>query len=289
MMRGVCTTAVWLGLSSEGSWGGGTPACRPRVLTCCVPVTRRCSLPFLLSCTSPLGHLQLSAWVRIRVRHSGWRLQHAPCRCNTSPHGHPHTCAGAPSGSVANFLRMAKGEAGQGQFATPVGVYCAVWALLTAAAFIQASAAQAQRANARYRIQETRPRWVFSQVLAGADAGVGAGLDRGNGMAAPVSGPLPRNGVGSPAGVGSSPHSGGYSPLPARGTPGSTATPRQSPAGSRRRFWDSGSGPDVRFSPQTSPYRPGGTMSPASDVDGSFDSPGQWTKGSLVGTHTPSQ
>ena len=189
---------------------------------------------------------------------------------------------------MANFLRMAKGEAGQGQFATPVGVYCAVWAVLTAIAFVQTSAAQAQRANARYRVQETRPRWVFSQVLAGSSTVPRAQEHVGRDMASAARSAAPRHSAASPAVLGSSPYSGPYSPLPVGSTPGSFGSPpTASPPASRGRFWDGA--PGASLSPQLGSSPPGPGLGSPLNGDESFDTPARWTKGALVGTRTPSQ
>lgn len=75
----------------------------------------------------------------------------------------------ADSGSMSNFILMAKADAASGAFVAPLTLYCMVWSALTTLSFLQVGAEQSQAANARYRIRDTPTRWVFSQFLAGSE------------------------------------------------------------------------------------------------------------------------
>ena len=78
----------------------------------------------------------------------------------------PASITAADSGSMSNFILMAKADAASGAFVAPLTLYCMVWSALTTLSFLQVGAEQSQAANARYRIRDTPTRWVFSQFLA---------------------------------------------------------------------------------------------------------------------------
>ena len=72
---------------------------------------------------------------------------------------------GAPSGTYANFMRLAKPDSQFSGMSTPIGLYAIVWGVLTMIGFAQVACRRAEAASASYKVVEAEPRWVYSQQV----------------------------------------------------------------------------------------------------------------------------